>query len=78
MSRLLERRRENWRGVRIGPWGMVGLGWWEGKIVMCRGLFCALFSGCKRLPRLEGRAEGTFLPITPRQAIDGTAILDYK
>jgi hypothetical protein len=38
-SRLLERRRENWRGVRIGPYGIEGEGACEGKMEMWRGLF---------------------------------------
>ena len=42
MSRVLERRRENWRGVRRG---VAGLEAWElrvmgGKMVMWRGFDC--------------------------------------
>lgn len=50
MSRVLARRRENWRGVRSGA-----LSGAEGKRVMWRGLL--------------------FLPITPRQAIEGMAVI---
>lgn len=38
MSIVEERRRENWRGVRIGAKVFV-VGSWEGKMEMCRGLF---------------------------------------
>lgn len=39
MSKVLERRRENWRGVRSAV--LVGE-LPEGKMVMWRGLFCGL------------------------------------
>jgi hypothetical protein len=38
MSRVLERRRENWRGVRRGAFEGV-----EGKMEMWRGLFCSFY-----------------------------------
>jgi len=45
MSRVEERRRENWSGVRRGM-----LCGWEGKIVMWRGLFWQLISkGSRRI-----------------------------
>ncbi len=40
-SRVLLRRRENWRGVRRGARVLV-VGSWEAKMVMWRGLFCRL------------------------------------
>ena len=67
MSRVLARRRLNWRGVRSGV-----LRGAEGKIVMWRGLFCCL------LVLEVGSEDGigiTFLPITPRQAIEGIAVI---
>jgi hypothetical protein len=38
-SRLLERRRENWRGVRTGTEVVLVFGSKDGKMVMCSGLF---------------------------------------
>jgi hypothetical protein len=39
-SKLLERRRENCSGVRTGAEAVLVLGSYEGKMVMCSGLFC--------------------------------------
>jgi hypothetical protein len=75
MSMVLERRRENWRGVRRGV--LLGA---EGKMEMWSGLFYGLLvkDMRTRITRREKydndkreRGIGTFLPITPRQAIDG-------
>ncbi len=69
MSRVLARRRENWRGVRSGAFSGA-----EGKRVMWRGLFYYLL-----VLREEGLIRRmlmvTFLPITPRQAIEGMAVI---
>ena len=45
---------------------------WSGLFYLCRDEVQK-----KKVTRLEGGQEGTFLPITPRQTIDGIAIVRY-
>lgn len=74
MSSVLERMRENCSGVRSGL--LLGC---EGNIEMWRGFFCpdsCAVSFCELERQMDGNgAVYTFLPITPRQAIDGTAVM---
>jgi hypothetical protein len=67
---VLDSRRENWRGVRRGA-----LSGAEGKSVMWRGLFYCFINILKDLLRPQDFKGLTFLPIMPRQAIEGIAVM---